>query len=95
MSKHHYIYLALVIVGIALALINETLGFIYAAIAVVILAAVQITLLPGSGNWALIGGKPNTIITGNRKIFSICAISVILSVLCGFLIKIVLNDNAL
>ena len=95
MDKHHYIYLALVIVGIALTLTNQLLGFIYAAIAVVILAGVQITLLPSSGNWALIGGKPNTILTGNRKIISIGAVSAIFSVLCGFLIKMVLNDNAL
>jgi len=89
MKRYIYIYIALAVIGIVLPVINFPAGAIYGAFAFVGLAGVQLSLLSSSGGWAIFGGRPTLEIQGIRKIVSICAVVILVSVLCGFLAKLV------
>lgn len=86
--KKNNIYLTLVIIGASLPLINFTLSAIYGAIAFILLAGVQFSLLSSSRKWAIMGGKPTAKIKGTRKTISFAAIVMLISVLSGFFAKL-------
>jgi len=86
--KKKNIYITLAIIGAFLPFINLSVSAIYGAIAFILLAGVQISLLPSSGKWAIMGGKPTAKIEGKQKTVSIAAIVMLTSVLFGFFINL-------
>jgi hypothetical protein len=83
--KKNNINITLAITGALLPFINLTLSTLYGVVAFILLVYVQISLLPGSGKWAIMGGKPTAKIEGTRKTLSVATILMLISVLSGFL----------
>jgi hypothetical protein len=86
--KKNNIYITLAAIGAFLPFINFTLSAIYGAVGFILLASVQISLLPSSGKWAIMGGKPIAKIEGKQKTVSIAAVVMLTSVLFGFFINL-------
>lgn len=86
--KKNNIYIASTLIGVFLPFINITLSAAYGVVAFILLAGIQLSLLPSSGKWAIMGGKPTAKIEGTRKTISIAAIFMLISVLFGFLVSL-------
>ena len=95
MDKSKIIYIALISLGIVVAITNNTLTFIYGVTGLLCLTYVQLSMLPKSGKWIVIGGNPTAKIESKLKVVSLSGASMIFGAFSGFLIKLAWLNYAL